>query len=350
MAVKNGVLYADSYVDLVSIDITDPSNAEEIERVENVFSYTIPSTEIDYSYPIAEVDEQVGVVIGFHVGKVKEECINEECGDMYYNNWYPEAGGNWGMASDAGTPVSFSGNSTNARTSTASTNGASIAGSMARFLMIDNYLYTISDLSEITVFDITNARPTEVTSFDPMQEANSWGNIETLFSFKEHLFIGSNTGMLTYRINNPANPSFVSLHQHFTACDPVVANDDYAFITLRSGNTCGGNFENVLEVLNIENIMNPDPIRSYEMSNPFGLTIDSNDELVFVCDGWDGLKVYSYSAPDQLDQNLKSHFSGIDTYDVIAFRNILHVIGSDGLSQFEYNSDGQLNQLSSIAL
>ena len=37
MAVKNNVLYADSYVDLVAIDISDVQNPEEVKRVKNVF-------------------------------------------------------------------------------------------------------------------------------------------------------------------------------------------------------------------------------------------------------------------------------------------------------------------------
>lgn len=63
IAIKDGILYADSYIDLVAIDISDIENPKEVKRVENVFPYTIPKIN-DTNYLMAEIDEDKGVVIG----------------------------------------------------------------------------------------------------------------------------------------------------------------------------------------------------------------------------------------------------------------------------------------------
>ncbi|MEX2596837.1 MAG: hypothetical protein WEC59_07895, partial [Salibacteraceae bacterium] len=44
IAVKDNLLYVDSYIDLVAIDISSPTSVKEVYRLENAFSYTIPST------------------------------------------------------------------------------------------------------------------------------------------------------------------------------------------------------------------------------------------------------------------------------------------------------------------
>ena len=41
IAVRDNILYVDSYVDLVAIDISDPTEVKEIGRTENALSYNI---------------------------------------------------------------------------------------------------------------------------------------------------------------------------------------------------------------------------------------------------------------------------------------------------------------------
>ncbi len=351
IAVKDGVLYADSYIDIVSIDITDPANAKEIGRSEDVLSYTIPHSIIDFQYPVSEIDQSKGVVSGFTIAEVSETCVNGDCGGYYHDNMAGmQQGGDWGMMSETGSPVSFSGNATNARTTATPQGGSGIAGSMARFLLVDDHLFAISNTEEVRVFQVQGSAAVMVNTFFPARDAGGWSTIETLFEFNDRLFIGSNNGMYTYDVSNPASPRYLSMHEHFTACDPVVANDEYAFITLRGGNTCGGVTQDMLEIVDISDIMRPSTVEEVWMSNPHGLAIDNEDELVFVCDGTAGLKVYNYSERGRVGQNKLAEVNDMQTYDVISFRNILHVIGTDGLRQYEYNSSGNLQTLSTIAL
>ena len=105
---------------------------------------------------------------------------------------------------------------------------------MARFALQNDFLYAVDEW-EINVFDITNGS-------DPSLENRvniGWG-VETIFPYKEHLFIGSESGMFIFDNSNPRLPVYQSSFMHMTACDPVVVNDDYAFVTLRSGNQCQG--------------------------------------------------------------------------------------------------------------
>ena len=45
IAIKDDILYADSYIDLVAIDISDINNPVEVHRVEEVFPYTTSQPE-----------------------------------------------------------------------------------------------------------------------------------------------------------------------------------------------------------------------------------------------------------------------------------------------------------------
>ena len=96
------------------------------------------------------------------------------------------------------------------------------------------YLYTVNQ-SAMQLFNIQNPAEPQVGNQDQL----GWG-IETIFPYKDKLFIGSQTGMHIYDNANPENPMRLSVFQHARVCDPVVVHDDIAYVTLRSGNQCGG--------------------------------------------------------------------------------------------------------------
>lgn len=347
IAVKDNVLYVDSYVDIVSIDISDPRNAKEISRVDNALSYTIPSS-INYGYPVSKIDQTQGVVLGYQIGEVEESCENDECGYIYYDDVAINRG-EWGgsMMSDEGTVVNFAGNANTVRSVANSNNQGALGGSMARFMLVDDYLYVISNESTVKVFSLNQGSMSMQTSFSPWSDASGWGMIETLFKVNDYLLIGSSTGMLAYDISNPGSPEYISNYSHMNSCDPVVANDDYAFVTLRSGTACGTGNLDQLDVLNIQNMESPFLINSYELNHPHGLAIDSPNDLLFVCDGEFGMNIYNISNIERLE--FLKNKSG-DSYDVIAAYNRLHVIGDGGLIQYGYSENGEVTELSRISL
>ena len=123
-------------------------------------------------------------------------------------------------------------------------------GSLAVFAIKGNYLYGV-DQMKLNVFSLINSeKPVKVN------EIPIGFDIETLFSYGDNLFIGSRNGMFIYSISNPENPTKLSSVQHFTACDPVIANSTHSYVTLNSNTTCGNN-TNVLQVYDTKDLTNP---------------------------------------------------------------------------------------------
>ena len=205
-------------------------------------------------------------------------------------------------------------------------NGTGQGGSLARFAIRGDHLYTV-DRNDLHVYDIADVEQPHKVS-----QVSIGAQIETIFPRQDHLFIGSQSGMFIYSIAQPTQPRFVSNYIHVVACDPVVADDRYAYVTLRSINNVCGNFTDQLDIVDISNLQNPFLHRSYPMTHPKGLGVDENE--LFVCD--DGLKVFDITNVDSLVQ--KYHFR-IEANDVIPYRDHLMVIGNDGLYQYRYSND-----------
>jgi hypothetical protein len=318
MAIRGNILFADSYIDLVSIDISDINNPVELSRLENAFPEVLPP--FDRGLPIYELDRTKGVVVGWKVETVTAE----------YGGWGGWWGGWWReqfLASDG---------------SGGGENSAGVAGSMARFMLHQHYLYSVTTPWVLKTLDISDAE-----NMTPVDSIYSWREMETLFRLEEHLFVGTTSGMMIYNLDDPAHPQFVSDINHINACDPVVVANDIAYVTLRSGTTCN-NFTNQLDVIDISDIQNPRLLKSFPMFNPYGLGIDH--PLLFICDGAAGLKVYNASNPLAISSNMIAHFPDIDTFDVIPLNGILILIGHDGLFQYDYTNPQNIVLLSHIAI
>lgn len=207
-------------------------------------------------------------------------------------------------------------------------------GSLARFTIVDNHLYTV-DHQTLKVFDVsTSENPEFIKSMDV-----GFG-IETIFPNDKLLFLGSQFGMYIYSIESPAAPEFISLYEHVFSCDPVVVEGNYAYVTLHSLESWCGRMSNELQIIDISNIYSPKLVQNYQMDNPLGLGID-NGEL-FICDN--SLKIYD--ATDPLNLIFKQSFN-IEAFDVIPLNGLLLVIGENGLYQYSY-SGSEITFLSKI--
>lgn len=220
-----------------------------------------------------------------------------------------------------------------------------VGGSMARFTIKDNYLYTLVG-NILIVYDITN--PSEVVEKRSMNLAeNRWGtNIETIFPYKNNLLFGTNTGMLIYDLSNPELPKYSGEFAHVMACDPVVAENDIAYVTLRGGTPCRGSI-NQLDILDIANLKNPKLIESYIMTSPLGLGIDNN--TLFVCDG-DFLKVYDVEKPSGIVPII--NFSVKSPFDVIplSYKKELILSSKSGIMQYDYSDIQNIKLLSTLVV
>jgi len=221
-----------------------------------------------------------------------------------------------------------------------SVNSKGRGGSLARFTVVGDKLYTI-DNDQMRVFDIAeNTNPTFEQTVDLINV------VETVFPYNDYLYLGTQTGMLIYDISNPSAPRYVSMYEHVQACDPVVVQGNYAYVTIRSETTCR-NTSNIdqLEVINVSNPEQPFAVNQYQLENPYGLGID--DGLLFVCDGNAGLKVFDVTfTPDRIQ--LLHEFRDIKARDVIPFNGLLLLIAEEGFYQYQYNPSGEMDLLSFI--
>ncbi len=310
LAVKGTTLYADLYTDLVTLDISDPQQVGVKKIIEDAFPFR--------RYSGGFISDTGKVIVDW---VAKDTMVTVDCSAGTWRN------GRFDMLAVSG---SFS-------SSSSAPAPKGVGGSMARFTILNNYLYTVTD-NVLNSFNISQPQEPVFSSKVNL----SWG-IETIYPFKNTLFIGSTTGMFIYGTINPAQPNALGTFTHARTCDPVIAEDNYAFVTLRSGNTCAG-FTNQLDVVNIQNLMSPKLVKSYPLTNPFGLSKDGN--VLIICDGKAGLKVFD--ATDINALKLEQTIAGIDTYDVISFNGHAIVVAKDGLYQYSYTGPSDLKLLSKI--
>jgi hypothetical protein len=323
IAIKNNTLYADSYIDLVAIDISDISNPTEVNRSKDVFPYTLPP--YDEEHRVADVDEEKGVVVDWEITRVRQE--------MEYH-YYPVY--KWGYYEDYSMmDAAMSNGGGRVQGST-----FGIGGSMARFGLYDDYLYVV-DVSNLHIFDVkTDGAPNDIG------KQNVGWDVETMFLYDGHMFLGTQSGMRVFSLEVPTVPSYVSDFWHVTSCDPVVVADGFAYVTLRGGTSCGSTV-NRLDVLELsDNYVDNTLIGSYPLNGPYGLGID--DDILFVCDGDAGLKVFDATDKTQIDDHMIAVFPGINTYDVIPVNGYLFMIGDDGFYLYDYSDLQNIHQIGEI--
>lgn len=313
IAIKGNILYADSYIDLVAIDISNVSNITEVKRFTEVFPNRNYGSGFNY-------DPAKGVIVNWveRDTVVKGDCDNNST--LFIGN---ESIGVQFDGSTFGSSVNSPGNG--------------IAGSTAKFALVESYLYCLTN-NDMQLFNVSS--PESPVQGNAIQMS---GSIETIFPYENYLFIGSKDGVYIYDNSNPTAPTYLTQFVHSYVCDPVVVSNDIAYSTLRSGNACLG-FTNQLDIIDVSDMALPKLIISYDMTNPFGLGIDG--DLLFVCDGPDGLEMYDVS--DSQNIILLQTVALQNPIDVIPLNGLLIVVTDKEFFQFDYSS-GTLVQLSSMS-
>jgi hypothetical protein len=313
MAIKGATLYADAYGDLVSFDISDPSNVAAKNFIVNVF----PDHSMYYAGNIVNPDS-INVIVGW---VTKDTTVAYTPG----NNMYPY-------------PVFYNCANCEIPVAANSGNATGTNGSTSRFAIVNNYLYTVGSIY-LTTFDISN-------SFEPASASSvqvDW-HVETIYPLKDKLFIGTNNGVYMYDISStPGSPVPAGQFTHVRGCDPVIADNDYAYVTINDSSACLG-FNNELQVVSIKDLANSFLVQSYQLTHPVGLSKDGN--LLFVCDGKDGLKIYN--TDDVSNLQLIKQSKDAETYDVIAENGLAIVLAKDGVYQYDYSDPGNIHLISKL--
>ncbi len=203
--------------------------------------------------------------------------------------------------------------------------GTGKSGSLARFAIVGNYMYTVSDY-DMRIYDVSNSNAPQIRHTVSI----GWG-VETLFAMGNYLFLGSQRGVYLYEIKGDGNITYKSFYSHFQSCDPVVAEGQYAYSTIRSGSSCRvRDTINELHIIDISDVNNPKRVSVFRMTFPIGLGINGNH--LFVCDkeGVRVLDVTNKNTPIQVN-----YIKNIDAVDVIVLGTHLLVIGKEKLTQLD---------------
>ena len=310
MAVRNDILYADCYTDLYAIDIHDIQNPVFLNAQENIFTNRMNP----YGLP-----DNGQVLVSF---TKKDTSRYDE--NMFGGLFLSESKL---MTFDSQFMPGNSGGS----------GGNSQSSSMARFTLVNQYLYAV-DRSDLYSFELND----QATPSLKNKQRVDW-NIETIYPFQDQLFIGGQMGMYVFSLSNPALPVKQGQFNHARVCDPVIAETNFAYVTLRSGTPCQG-FTNQLDIVDISNSQQPKLLKSYPLFNPHGLSKEGN--LLFICDGDEGLKIYD--ADDRLNLKLLTHEPMSAALDVVAMNQQLIVMCQREIRFYTFNESGALNLLASI--
>ena len=306
IAIKGNILYADMYSDLLALDITDPRHAKLTGTVANLFTGRAYINGIQ-----STTTDQVAV------GWIKKDTT-VMADQVYFGNCN-------GCLFDMGPALS-------ANTSTGT------AGSMAGMVLINDYLYAITEMHSLGIVDIGNAPvPKLDTSFFAGYD------LQTIFPFEDKLFLGSAVGMFMYDVSDPQHPASLGEFTHGRACDPVITDGHYAYVTLHAGDGCGGD-ANELHVIDVNDLLHTHLIKTYPLTKPTGLSKDG--DLLFVCDNT-AVKVYNAAAPDALQ--LLQQITSNEPYDIIAANNKAMVVCDKGLYQYDYSDINHIRLLSFFA-
>lgn len=316
MAVRNNTLYADRFIDLIALNISNPTQPIVTNIVENCF-------------PSLGFDQTRGHIIGY-----REVEVTQDAPCDWQSGWWWRGGSVF---------VEFDAVSSFASQNGGKVSGASvpngIGGSLARFTLSDHYLYTV-DNSSLRVFDVKNeAQP------DLKNTVSIGWNIETIFPFENNLFVGSRNGMFIYDATDPLKPNQLAVFQHAQACDPVFVEGDLAYVTLHDGTECQ-DFNNQLDIIDIKDLRNPKLLKTHPMHRPHGLSVVGG--MVYLCEDEEGLKVLD--AKDYNNLTIQSHLKHFQAYDVITLPWVSRaiVVGKDGLYQFDITNPAKLKELSRI--
>lgn len=210
-------------------------------------------------------------------------------------------------------------------------------GKYETMVLTENFMYAVNNTDLIT-FDIRDREnPKEINR----QEIGS--EIENLFESSGTLFIGSSSRMHIYSIEKSGIPaeksettySNVGLSEDVQVCDPVIAKDNRAYVTLTNvaiDVPCGTANVNELRMYDVQDLSTPSLMQRLDLISPMGISI--SDNYLFVANMND-VQVFDISSPAEMKFVTKYPTEGC--YDVIAKNNKLFFVSKKHIKQYGFN-------------
>ncbi|NJB84954.1 hypothetical protein GGR26_000699 [Lewinella marina] len=320
LAVRNNILYVNQYIDLLAFDLSDPANPEFLSRTKDVFD---PYTDF-----AANLHGTGDVTVAYTEGT---ETMQVDCNSPFYGRGWMMEDGIFFTADRQNLDFAMAA----AGAAGGSSEQVGTGGSLARFTINRGTLYAV-DESSLRTFSLANPTEPEFMGITRMP----WG-IETIFPYKNMLFMGANNGMHIYGIDNPLQPEYLSTFAHVLSCDPVVVQNDIAYVTMWGGADCG-NRGDQLSVIDVSDPRDPRALQEIPMSNSHGLGVDGDH--LFLCSGPEGLKVYDLTDDGRLGAEVHqaTDFPAKDVI-VLPARRELIVLGWEqaGIRQYDYDDTGR---------
>ncbi|GAB3831287.1 LVIVD repeat-containing protein [Hymenobacter jeollabukensis] len=215
-------------------------------------------------------------------------------------------------------------------------NDIGLTGARARFVALGNALYVI-DGQQLQILDLG---PTGTSTPAVAQTLALGVNIETIYPAGSYLFVGTPAGMFLFDVSLPLQPRSAGYYAQAASCDPLVVDGRWAYLTLRQDRSCG-NSPNQLQVVDLDDPTRPTLVRTYPLTHPYGLTVDS--ARLFVCD--EGLRVFDLRTAPTL---APLDAFAMDAREVTPTPNGLLVTGKTGLYQCRYEARSHSLRLLSV--
>ncbi|WP_369995449.1 LVIVD repeat-containing protein [Winogradskyella sp.] len=319
ISVKDNILYADNFMDLVVFDISNISNIQLLNIEEDMLTFyaAFPDDSLYFQYNQSlEEDEFISAY----------ETVYMERDDVEND---PDI---FSYTTDVFVDIALS-----------SENGGyniGTGGSYAKFQIFNNALYTIDDFRLFT-FDITDYNNISLSAETWMGGWFGGAELETTYILKNNLFIGATNGMHIVSLQNEFSPTYMSSFLHATGCDPVVVEGNTAYITVRGGNGCGA-IEDQVNIIDVTDLSSPVEYSTYFLSSPYGLGV--KDQVLYVCND-NGINVFDAQNPNGI--TLENTYS-VNAKDVIALSTHLIAVGENVIHQYNYTDNFGLELIDSI--
>jgi len=317
--VSGNYLYAESYYDLLKIDISNPAQAILTSRskhaIQDEFINDKGETLIGFDYE--EKTETFDENDDFMKEALEDQLVYLD----FAKNVIPKSS----------VPSSFAGNS------------AQSIGTINRITKSKDHIYVVSNSNMIIVKDGEDGLSNDVDRLENIKE-----EMETVFPHQNNLFVGSKTSMSIFDITDGSQPVELYEFEHATSCDPVLPYADVAYITLRTADfsECPGNI-NALLAIDITDLSNPIQINEKQLASPYGMSVINN--RLFVGNGENGLRIFDVANPQ--NPTLVSTNYDIIAYDIIADpsnSDYIFVAGNNGMNQYKIEDDLSLDWTSNI--
>ena len=319
ISVKDNILYADNFMDLVVFDISNISDIQLVNIEEDMLTFYAVFPDDSQYFQYNQYLSQDEFISSYETVYMERDDVENNPDIISYTI---------GVFDD----IALS-----------SENGGyniGTGGSYAKFQIFNNALYTIDDYRLFT-FDITDYNNISLSAETWMGGWFGGAMLETTYILKDNLFIGASNGMHIVSLQNEFSPTYMSSFLHATGCDPVVVEGDTAYITVRGGNSCGA-IEDQINVIDVTDLSSPVEYSTYFLSSPYGLGV--KDQVLYVCND-SGINVFNAQNPSEI--TLENTYN-VNAKDVIALSTHLIAVGENVIHQYNYTDGFGLELIDTI--